>query len=359
MSNILDAEMRMLGETVERYVAAQKDLAGTAGNRWQEFAELGWLSLPYPEEAGGLGFGSAGVAAIMKGHGNGLMETPFLPFTVMAGGVMARCPDAAETLTTMMSGDMRVAPGFPGAGCDDVAGVRKFVASAAPGGYSLSGGEIRVLAVEDADAVLVPASLENSSELALFLVPLEAPGLSSRAHRLPDGRAAGYVSMKNVIVSSTARLDGDIDVLTVLGEVMDEALIAAAAENVGAMQALFDLTLEYAKLRRQFGRAIGSFQSLQFRLVDMWIKLDEASSLVAAAAAARDRQEIASLAAAAWIQSIWSGRLIGEEAIQIHGAIAMTDEYVVGRYVKRLLVNELLFGAPERYLDRYRSCQAN
>jgi alkylation response protein AidB-like acyl-CoA dehydrogenase len=126
------------------------------------------------------------------------------------------------------------------------------------------------------------------------------------------------------------------------------------------MQALFDLTLDYAKTRRQFGRAIGSFQTIQFRLVDLWIRLDEARSLLITATMAADEghAEARKLTAAAWIQTLWSGRAISEEAIQIHGAIGMTEEYAVGRYVKRILVNELMFGPAEPHLARYRSSAA-
>lgn len=360
MSNILDDEMRMLGETVARYIADRSGAApAPSGDGWQEFAELGWLSLPYSEEVGGLGFGTPGVSEVMKGHGSGLLKTPYLPFVVLAGGVMARCPNGAERLAEVMAGELKIAPAFRTAGTERDGGTPKLVASKEADGFRINGGDVHVLAADEADAVLVPALIEGTSEVGLFVVPLGEPGVTSRIHMLVDGRSAGYVSFADVSIASTARIDGGVDVRSVLDEVWAEALIAAAAENLGAMQQLYDQTLEYAKLRQQFGRPIGSFQSLQFRLVDMWIKLDEARSLVAAAASAQDDREIASLAVAAWVQVLWSGRLIGEEAIQIHGAIGMTEEFAVGRYVKRMLVNELLFGAPERHLARYRSLRMN
>jgi alkylation response protein AidB-like acyl-CoA dehydrogenase len=360
MSNILDDEMRMLGETVARYVSDRKDATPAASDGdWQELADLGWLSLPYAEEVGGLGFGMPGVAEVMKGHGSGLLRTPYLPFVVLSGGVLARCPNGAERLAEVMAGELRVAPAFRIAGTEREGGAPKLVATPETDGFRINGEDVHVLSLDETDAVLVPALIEASGEIGLFIVSLDTSGLTKRMHTLVDGRSAGHISFADVPVPSTARVDEGIDVPAVLDAVWAEALIAAASENLGAMEQLYEQTLDYAKLRQQFGRPIGSFQSLQFRLVDMWIKLDEARCLVAAAAATRDDKEIASLAAAAWIQTVWSGRLIGEEAIQIHGAIGMTEEAAVGQYVKRVLVNELLFGAPERHLARYRSLRVN
>lgn len=131
-------------------------------------------------------------------------------------------------------------------------------------------------------------------------------------------------------------------------------LVAAAADNLGATQLLYEMTLTYAKTRRQFGRRIADFQHIQFRLVDLWIKLDEARSLVKAAAlaASEDHAQAAELARQAWIQSLWSGTACGEEAVQIHGAIGMTDEHLVGDFFKRILVNAFLFGPADYHLAR-------
>ncbi|MEO9829889.1 MAG: acyl-CoA dehydrogenase family protein [Nitratireductor sp.] len=349
MSTNLDEELQMLADTVARYVANRSDGKANSEDGWKELAELGWLYLPYPEEVGGLGLGTAGVSAVMQGHGRGLLATPYLPFAVMAGGMLARCPRASQALAAVMEGTQRVAAAFA------VGAAPTLVAQAADDGWRLAGRCNHVLADDEADAVLALARIGASDETGLFMVRTDAPGVTVELHFLPDGRRAGCVGFDNVAVAASDRLDENGGVETLLREVEAETLLAAAADNLGAMQVLYEQTLDYAKLRKQFGRPIGSFQSLQFRLVDMWIKLDEVRSLVASAAAAPDRQEAGALAVAAWIQSIWSGRLIGEEAIQIHGAIAMTDEHAVGRYVKRILVNELVFGAPERHFSRYRS----
>lgn len=349
MSTNLDDELHMLTDTVARYVANRSGGKAQIENDWKELAELGWLYLPYPEEVGGLGLGTAGVSAVMQGHGRGLLATPYLPFAVMAGGVLARCPRGSHALAAVMEGEQRVTAAFA------VGAAPTLAAHPAGAGWRLVGACDHVLSVDEADAVLAVARIGETEETGLFLVRTDAPGVTIMVQPLPDGRKAGRVGFDDVAVATIDRLDEDGEAEALLREVETEALLAAAADNLGAMQVLYEQTLDYAKLRKQFGRPIGSFQSLQFRLVDMWIKLDEVRSLVASAAAAPDRNEAGALAVAAWIQSVWSGRLIGEEAIQIHGAIAMTDEHAVGRYVKRILVNELVFGAPERHFSRYRS----
>lgn len=344
----LDDEIHMLAETVDRYVADRAGGRASGGDAWTELADLGWLLLPYPEAAGGLGLGAAGVSAVMQGHGRGLLPTPYLPFIVMAGGALARCPRAADALAAVMAGERRVAAGFA------VGRPAAITAEPDGAGWRLGGTQPHVLAVDEADAVLVAARPGAEGGTGLFLVGLDLPGVTVETYPLPDGRRAGRVILDGVALPAADRLD-DGDAAALLGDVETATLLAAAADNLGAMQVLYEETLAYAKLRKQFGRPIGSFQSLQFRLVDMWIKLDEVRSLVASAAAAGDGPEAAQLAVAAWIQSLWSGRSIGEEAIQLHGAIGMTEEHAAGRYVKRILVNELLFGAPERHFARYRS----
>jgi alkylation response protein AidB-like acyl-CoA dehydrogenase len=192
--------------------------------------------------------------------------------------------------------------------------------------------------------------------LGLFLVTLGGCGVAREAYVLPDGRAAERITFTDAEVAIENRVDDHEKTEVLIRAVFDEALLAAATETLGAMQALYDLSLEYAKTRRQFGHAIGTFQALQFRLVDMWIRPDESRSLVTSAAMAlADRDPNAGrLATAAWIQSIWSGRALSEEAIQIHGAIGMTHDYAIAGYVKRILVNELLFGTADRHFRRYR-----
>ncbi|CAM5312996.1 alkylation response protein AidB-like acyl-CoA dehydrogenase [Aquamicrobium terrae] len=349
MDYSFDSETQMLAESVARFV---KNHADASGDVWPAIAELGWLGLPLPEAVGGIGLGGVGAMVVMEGLGAGPLAVPFIPSVVMAGGVLARSPAHSDRLSALIEGRSRIT-----AACAADPADVKAVARKDGDKYRLNGTGILVLGADGADAVVVPARLDGSADIALFLVPHDASGVTLAAITLADGRTAVRLGLVDVSLGADQRIDVGADGRGVLAATRDAALLAAAAENLGAMQTLFDLTLEYAKTRKQFGRAIGSFQVLQFRLVDLWIKLDEARSLVMTATMAADEghADAAGLAAAAWIQTLWSGKAICEEAIQIHGAIGMTEECVVGRYVKRILVNELVYGPAERHLARYRS----
>ncbi|MGI6853932.1 acyl-CoA dehydrogenase family protein [Mesorhizobium sp. 1B3] len=339
----------MLAESVTRFVSDHTD---APNDLWPHMAELGWLGLPFSETAGGIGLGAVGTMVIMEGLGAGLLSTPYIPTVVTAGGLLAYCSEQADRLSSLIAGKLRIV-----AAClhhtDDVPAV----AHADGDGYRLNGAGILVLGADEAEAVVISARVEGSSEIGIFLVPLDSRGVEPQVQELPDGRKAVRMSLADISLAAGDRINGQGDGRTMLSATRDAALLAAAAENLGAMQTLFDMTLEYVKTRKQFGRAIGSFQALQFRLVDLWVKLDEARSLVITAAMAADEEQADAprLAAAAWIQTLWSGKAICEEAIQMHGAIGMTEECAVGRYVKRILVNELMFGPAERHLTRYRS----
>lgn len=359
MNYTLDDETQMLKESVSRFAKDRTGSTSDASSLWEDFAKLGWIGLPYPESLGGSGMGPIGTMVLMEELAAGLISTPYLPVVVMAGGVLARCRGTVAHMKLLIDGKYRVAPAFFTAELSDPADISFIQARAVRGGYELTGTNPCVLMGDRTDAILVTARLGSSGDVGLFIVAPDSAGIDNQTYPLLDGRSASRITLDKVVVAAERRIDTGIDVRSLLRAVLDDALVAAAAENLGAMQALYDQTLEYARMRKQFGRSIGSFQTLQFRLVDMWIKLDEARSLVmtAAAAIAEGQADAPALAAAAWIQILWSGRVMVEESIQIHGAIGMTEEYTISRYVKHILVNELLFGPPQHHLARYRSLQ--
>lgn len=364
MDYSLNDEHVMLADAVERFVAER---AGggrmppleSVRDTWKSFAELGWLGVPYGQHQGGFGLGAIGNMIVAERLGGGALRAPYISSVVGAGGTLARCVKASSYLEAVIDGRRRIALGL----CDDGRGYlvdgRACVCVSTGDGYGLTGTKLNVMEGAGADAVVVSAQVEGGNEIGLFELPLNASGLTVTPYELADGRQAARIDMKDVSLRYEARLDQG-DAATIIDAVMADVLAAAAADNLGAMQTLFDSTLDYVKTRKQFGRPIGSFQAIQFRLVDMWVKLDEARSLVMTAAMALTNSNVDahSLAAVAWVQSLWSGRLIAEEAIQLHGAIGMTAECDVGRYVKRILVNELLYGAPEHHLGDRREYRA-
>lgn len=337
-------DLRMVAESVGRFVA---DRAGANGDPWPQMAELGLPGLPLPDASGGSGLGAAGTMVVMEAFGAGLLATPFVPSVVMAGSLLSRCPAEGGRIAALIAGQARFACALP-----DGAGKVPATARAGGDGRRLTGRGILVLGAETAGAVLVPAWQENG-EAGFFLLSPDGAGVRLHDMTLADGRRAARMDLSEAAPMTHLRPEGEPG--AILRALHGAALLAVAAENLGAMQRLFDLTLGHVKTRSQFGRPIGAFQTLQFRLVDLWIRLDEARSLVMTATMAADAgaADAARLAAAAWIQTLWSGRAISEEAIQLHGALGMTEESVIGRYVKRILVNELLFGPPEAHLARF------
>ena len=211
-----------------------------------------------------------------------------------------------------------------------------------------------------ADRLVVSArtggALSDESGIALFVVDPDARGVAVRGYPTQDGGRAAEVELDNVRVGAESLLGEEGGALPVIGEIADRAAAAVCAESLGLMAALNELTLAYAKTRTQFGQPIGNFQALQHRMVDMFVALEESRSLTAVYMAdvdspdAVDRQRAVS---AMKTQCDRAGRTVGQEAIQLHGGIAMTDDYVASHYFKRLSVIHRLFGDIDWHLERY------
>jgi len=218
--------------------------------------------------------------------------------------------------------------------------------------FVLNGAKSVVLHGDSADKILLTARISGKQMdpdgIGLFLVDADATGLVRRGYPTQDGLRAAEITLSGVSAIALSE-----DALPVIEHAVDEAIAALCSEAVGAMQAMHDLTLEYLKTRKQFGRPIGSFQVLQHRSVDMLVALEQARSMAmfaAVMAAEENPVERRRAIAAAKVQIGRSGRLIGQEAIQLHGGIGMTQEYSVGHYFKRMTVIDQLYGDADQHL---------
>ena len=226
------------------------------------------------------------------------------------------------------------------------------------GNYRLSGTKSVVFGAPTADRFVVSARTGGGSRdaagITLFLVAADAPGLSVRSYPTADGLRAGEVMLDNTPAEGVL---GEVDsALTTIEEVVDRAIAAVAAEAVGLMGALNDMTLEYLKTREQFGQPIGRFQVLQHRMVDMFIAHEEAKSMAMMAAMRIDEDDPGvrkKAMSATKVQIGKSARFIGQQSIQLHGGIGMTDEYAAGHYFKRLTMIDRSFGDSDYHLRRY------
>lgn len=350
----LSDEQRMLQDSVQRLLAEQcsfeqrQPLLKDDAALWRQFAELGLLGLPFAEADGGLGGGPVDTFLVMQAIGRSLAPVPYLATVVLCGGLLRATGSAAQLMPAIASGDCVLAFAHSEAQARfDLADVRT-TATQQGGGWVLQGEKRFVLAGDSAHQLIVSARAGN--EIGLFLVDANQAGVSRRGYRIQDHSRCADVRFEGV--KAEARL-GRGDALPAIEIAVDQAIAALCAEAVGAMAQAHELTVDYLKVRKQFGVAIGSFQALQHRAVDMLVATEQARSMALYATMVceePDPLERRRAISAAKVQVNQSGRFVGQEAVQLHGGIGMTEECQVGHYLRRLTMIELLFGDTAHHL---------
>jgi pimeloyl-CoA dehydrogenase small subunit len=368
----LNDEQRQLKDSVDRLLAdtygdlAQrmgymKEPKGYKAALWQQYAELGLLGVPFAEEHGGLGQGLTETMIIAEAFGQALAIEPYMATVVLSGGVLRHSGNAAlleELVPAIVEGKLTLALAHQEKQARfDLADTATTARADGKGGYTLEGEKVVVLAGDGADKLIVTARVSGGRAdrggIGLFLVDAKANGVTRRGYPTQDGQRAADVTFSAVRVGPEAVVAGPDKGLQVLERAVDEAIAALAAEAVGAMGGLHELTVDYLKTRKQFGVPIGSFQVLQHKAVDMLTALEEARSMALYAtmmAAEPDASERRKAIAAAKAQIGKSARFVGETAIQLHGGIGMTMEYKAGHYFKRLTMIDMAFGDTDHHL---------
>lgn len=361
----LTDEQRLLSESVLRFVADRygfeerlkimKEPEGWSRAVWGEMADLGLLGMPFSEEDGGFGAGGVETMLVMEALGRGLVVEPYLSTVILAGGALRLAGSAEQKsarIPAIVAGEKimafaHVEPDAP----RHLLEARGTVATKAEGGWRIDGAKIAVLHGASADELVVTARTDRGT--ALFLVPGDAPGVRRVARRGYDGVPIASVSFDGVSVGADALLGEEGAGASLLSALIEQANAALSAEAVGVMADTLDLTTEYLKTRQQFGVTIGSFQALQHRAVDMLIQLELARSMatLAALSLTADPEERRRNIAAAKVQIGRSGRFIGQQAVQMHGAIGITAEYKVGHAFKRLTAIDAMFGDADHHVD--------
>jgi len=290
---------------------------------------------------------------------------PYLPTVVLAGGALRRAGSAAQKeqyLAGIIDGSKLGAFAFAEPqGRFNLADLTT-TAKKEGDGYALSGHKCVVLNGPSADFFLVSARTagdqRDTKGISLFLVDADAKGLSRRDYPTVDGLRASEVMLDGVKVGKDALL-GDADAaLPLIEEIIDDATLAVGCEAVGGMEVLYKTTVDYSKQRVQFGQPIGKFQVLQHRMVDMFMEYEQSKSLMFMAAMRLDEgyNEAAKKAVSGFkVQVGKSGRFVGQQAVQLHGGMGMTEELAVGHYFKRLTMIDTLFGNVDFHLKRYGS----
>ena len=306
-----------------------------------ELAELGLTGLSVPEDQGGLGMGPVEGMVVMEELGRGLVLEP-LAQALIAGALIARCGEAstqARWLPAIASGEALVVLAHVERGARYRLDRCQTTATPDADGWRLQGGKSLVPAGDQAEAFLVPARTDEG--LGLFLVERGAPGVASRGHSTQDGGRAAELTLQNAPATCLTR-----DGLAVLEQAVDIGLAAVCAEAVGVMDTTLALTVDYLNTRKQFGVPIASFQALRHRVADMKMQLELARSMSYYAslklnAPADERRRAL---ARAKVQLGQSMRFVGQQAVQLHGGIGVTDEYIVSHCFKKLTQLEMTFG---------------
>ena len=369
----LSDDQRLLKESAERFImrdypfekrranAALRE--GFSRDTWAAFADLGWLGAALPEAYGGSGGGAVETMVLMEELGRGLVVEPLLATAILGGGLIlggGNEQQKSELLPAIAQGRLLLA--FAYAEHQSRYDLHDIVLTATRdgAGYVLNGQKSVVLNGDSADKIIVSARTGGERRdrlgISLFLVDGTSDGPRVRGYGTVDGLRAAELDFDNFASPAAALIGEAGGAFALIERVIDEATVAVMAEALGIMAVLNDLTLDYLKTREQFGRPIGKFQALQHRAVDMVIAAEESRSLVMVAAMqadSGDQPARARAVSAAKVKIAAAGRLIGQEAVQLHGAIAMTDDYRLGNYFKRLTMIGRLFGDADHHLRRF------
>lgn len=364
-------EQQMLLDTTRRFVAKDygfearrkiKESApeGFSRDAWQSLADLGLLALNVPEADGGLGGSPVDTMLAMNAIGEGLLLEPFLASAVLSAKAIALLGNdaqRAELLPALAAGEKIVAFAHdePASRFDRMAIDTR--AWPAGDGYVLTGHKSVIAHGAAADVLLVTARIARAGEpgpLAVFVVPGDAAGLHKTPYKTVDGVPAADMRLEQVFVPARALLGSDAQ--EQVADVLDFGLAAVCAEAVGALDKILAATIEYARNRKQFGQPIGKFQALQHRMAEMFLHNEQARSmsyLAAVRCTDPDRAARGKALSAAKVVIGQACRFVGQQAVQLHGGMGVTDELDVSHYFKRLMAIELQFGNTDQHLEAY------
>jgi alkylation response protein AidB-like acyl-CoA dehydrogenase len=350
--------------TFEKRRQIAKSDTGWKRENWAQFAELGLLAAPFAEEHGGLGGGPIETMIIMEEFGRGLVIEPYLGTVVLAGGFLRHAGTKAQKekfIPEIVEGKRVFAFAFAEPqGRYNLADLN-VTAKKAGAGYTLNGHKAVVIGAPWADTLVVTARTgggqRDEKGVSVFLVDKKTKGVSTRDYPTVDGLRASEVTFENVALGADALIGQEGGGLALVEQVADEGIAALSAEAIGGMKVLNDTTVEYCKTRKQFGVPIGKFQVLQHRMVDMFMNYEQSVSItyMVTLKLGEGEAERKKAASAAKVQIGKAGRFIGQNAVQLHGGMGMTDELNVGHFFKRLTMIDTMFGNVDHHLKRYAS----
>jgi alkylation response protein AidB-like acyl-CoA dehydrogenase len=361
----LSADQVTLQQSLQRFLAGEYDFEkrrailrsplGFSGAIWKSLAAQGALAIGLPEAHGGFG-GPVETMLVMEEIGKALVLEPFMSTVVLCGSLVAACgseKQQAALFAGIAGGEERLALAhYEERGRYDIEFIET-TAAASGDSFLLSGSKAVALDGGVATRFIVSARLQPRGPLILFLLDAKTAGLTVTSYRTQDGRSASDLTLDKVKVPASGVLGAAKDSMAAVRHAIDRANAALCAEAVGAMEALNQATLDYAKTRVQFGQPIGRFQALQHRMADMFVYATQARSMSLLATGRSEspdeaQRRVAIAAAKAFIGK--AARSIGQEAVQLHGGMGMADELAVSHYFKRLTLINATFGDVEHHV---------
>ena len=368
----LSEEQQLLKDSITQFVdkdylfdVRQKNIKselGYSSDFWKTFADLGWLGMPFSEADGGYDGGPIDLMVIMESLGRGLVVEPYIPNVVLAGGLISRLGNEEQKtnfLPKIISGEIQMSLAF--AEPQSRFNLSDVITTAKKDGenYILDGYIAVVMNGPSSDTLIVVARTSGTQleekGLSLFLIDPSAKGVSLRNYSNVDGSKASEVTLEGVEVSTSSLLGDEGNIYSVLEEVIDLATLAISAEAVGIMEKMNEITLEYTKTREQFGETLSSFQALQHRMVDTFMAYEQTKShlLMCAAKLTYKADDATKAVSALKYQVGIAAKQVGEESVQLHGGMGVTDETNIGHFFKRLTTIRAIFGNTDYHLKRY------
>jgi len=365
-------EQVMLRDSVRKFVAQDYSFdtrrgiiqseRGTSAEHWSMIAELGWLTIPFSEEDGGFGGSAVDIGIMMEEFGRGLVIEPYLASTVLAGGLLSRLANAEQKsrwLVPLMEGEFRPALAYNEPQSRYCLSDVKTTALKQGDDYIVSGHKSVVLHGDSTDSFMVVARSFGEQRaqqgISVLLIDQDSAGVRRTDYKTVDGHRAAELYLDKVTVAASALLGEEGGAFTALSQAVDRAVLAACSEAVGAMEAALWKTIAYTQQRKQFGVPIATFQALRHRMAEMYIECEQARSITLMANLTMDAnaEDSAKAVSAAKYRVGKAARRVGEEAVQLHGAIGVTDEADIGHYLKRLTAIQYSFGSGDYHKQRY------
>ena len=321
---------------------------------WKLFADQGWLSMPFSEESGGLGFGPIELSILFEEFGKALVIEPYLATVVLSGTLLDKSTYAEkiDLIDKISSGDMHISLGYAEAdkGYDYLS-----PSTSLDSDNILNGSKTLVLNGSNAKKLIISCMKDN--EFNLIILDSDTDGVSINSFSTVDGQSCSEISFENVVVNDSNIVASGDEAINLLNETINLAVLCVSAEAVGCMESCYFKTLEYTKGREQFGQPISNFQVLQHRMVDMFIESELAKSLLIKAMLEvnNNSEEMYKHVSALKSYIGKSGKLSPKEAVQLHGWMGVSEEMMIGHYLKKMISIDALFGNADYHLKKFAS----